>query len=139
MSATDAPAPAGLADGGAVRDAATVAPPKNVHGFMAFGISSTALIVGTAAIGIVSIMASLGLPGSLYRVAVVAAHAAPLLLGAWGIYHGITAFVLAKRGIPCHKESEFAAFLGIVIGLAVIGMFLWFGVLSGPGVAGPRP
>lgn len=113
---------------------------KNMHGFMAFGISSMALVFGTAGVGIVSVLAHLGLSPLAYKTCVAASYVVPLLLAASGMRHGVQAFVLAKRGIPCYKESEFAAFLGIVIGLAVAAIFVWFGLFSSGGPApGVRP
>ncbi len=102
----------------------------NKHGFMAFGISSMALMLGTAGVGLISVMSQLGLSPLLYRACNVASYAVPIGLAALGIRHGVMAFVLAKRGIPCYKESEFAAFLGIMIGIAVAGIFIWFGLTS---------
>ena len=106
---------------------------------MAFGIGSTSLLVGTAAVGIVSILPNLGFGGGFYRTLLWVSYLLPLLLAAEGVRHGVTAFVLAKRGIPCHKESEFAAFLGIVISLLVAGIFLWYGVYGLIRVPPPPP
>lgn len=107
--------------------------PKNMHGFMSFGVSSMALVFGTAGVGIVSVMGHLGLPPSLSKGAVALSYLVPIALALVGIRHGVQAFLLSFRGIPCHKESEFAAFLGLVIGLAVAGIFVWFGLFASPG------
>lgn len=119
-------------EGGAAPATSTSRQPRNMHGFISFGVSATALMLGTALVGIVSVALRPGLPPWLSRAIAIVSYAVPLLFAAVGLEEGIKAFRLAKRGIPCHKESEFAAFLGIVIALLVAGLFLWFGLVSRP-------
>ena len=81
-----------------------------------------------------SVVPHMGLGHTAFAISKGVATFVPLLLSAWGAWHGVRAFILAKRGIPCYKESDFAAFLGLVISVVVAGMFLYFGILS-PSVA----
>lgn len=111
--------------------------PKNMHGFMSFGIGSMALMLGTAFVGISSVVPHMGLGRTAFAVSKAIATFLPLLLAAWGFWHGVRAFVLARRGIPCYKESDFAAFLGLVLSVVVAGMFVYFGILS-PSAVVPR-
>lgn len=101
-----------------------------MHGFMSFGIGSMALMLGTAFVGLSSVVPPLGLGPTAFAIGKGISTAVPLILAAWGFWHGVWAFVLARRGIPCYKESDFAAFLGLVISLVVAGLFVYFGILS---------